>query len=700
MRLQKFIKSDNIATMLDSSTLATLGTEVVEGFDLDKASRSEWDKKTEDALDIALQVAEEKTFPWPGAANIKYPLITDAMIQFAARAYPEIIRGDSVVKGKVVGSNARYEQAMAQAQQMAEQGMVDQANMIASQAARFDKEARAKRIGEHLSYQLLEEMPEWEPDTDKLLIMLPAIGTLHRKTYFDPLYQRNCSTLCLPKDIAIHNDARSLETARRVTHIVRLYKNEVIERQRSGIYLPEDKATLALSSVDDEQELHEFYEQHCWKDLDKDGYEEPYIVTVHKDTQKVVRILARYDEEGVFVDGEEVIRIEPEQYFTDYHFIPDPKGGYWSYGFGQLLLPINESVNTVINQLLDAGTLSNTQSGFLGKNIKLKGGAITLEPGEWKQLDIQAVELKNGIVPLPAKEPSMVLFQLLGFLVQAGKGMSSTADILKGESSGANEPVTTVLTRVEQGLKVYGSIYKRIYRGLKKEFKKLARLNYRYGNDEYYFRILDQEKVALREDYNDKDCDVIPVADPNAATDVQRAIRGEAIRATIGAPGVDAREAMKIYCESIKLSEGEIKRLVPEQDPNAGPPPEMLKIQLEDGRLALDKDKNEAQKSLWKTQELLNVANAQAKNPQLDYIVAIVEQLHGQLHQATQEIQQLKGASHGNFPGAVPGMAGPSSNGGDLPIPIGGEAGGPGEIMPPGDLGPDAIGGSPEGGAA
>jgi hypothetical protein len=205
-------------------------------------------------------------------------------------------------------------------------------------------------------------------------------------------------------------------------------------------------------------------------DLDDDGYPEPYCVTVHKETRKVVRIKARFDADGVTTNAQgEVVRIEPLKYVTKYGFMPSVDGSYYDVGFGLLLEAINETVNSTINQLMDAGHLANTQGGFIGAGVSIKSGALKFAPGEWKKVEATGVDLKNSIVPLPIKEPSAVLFNLLGMLIEAAKEISATKDILTGETNQAQQPVGTTLAMIEQGLKVYTAIIKRVHRALKAE---------------------------------------------------------------------------------------------------------------------------------------------------------------------------------------------------------------------------------------
>lgn len=355
-RLLKLYESENIAEDLDDDELQKIGMRCSREYDLDEASRTEWLEMMQEAIKIAKQVLEQKTTPWPNAANVKFPLITNAIISFASRTYPEIIRGNKVVLAGVIGPDPTGK-----------------------------KEQIARRVSNHMSYQLLVESPNWEEDTDKLLMILPLMGTVFRKSYYDPFLQMPTTDLCLPDRITIDNHAKTIESARRITHQLDLYDNDLIERMRAGIYREIDLEKLNdnISENNDEDKLHCILEQHRYLDLDDDGYAEPYIVTFHKESQTVLRIKSRFSLENIIERNNKIVKITPDCYFTAYHFIPNPDGTFYSIGYGTLLYPINETINTTINQLLDAGTLSNRQAGFIGKGLRIKKGNIAVKPGEW-----------------------------------------------------------------------------------------------------------------------------------------------------------------------------------------------------------------------------------------------------------------------------------------------------------------------------
>ncbi len=686
LKLEKWIDQPNIADEFSDDILNRLGTQVVEDWECDLASRSDWEKRTQDGLDLAMQIMNAKTWPWANAANVKYPLIASAAIQFHARAYPEIIRGNEVVKGKVIGR--------------------DQDGT---------KQERADRISKHMSYQVLEEMPEWEEDTDRLLMLLPIIGTLFKKTYFCTLRNRNVSCIRKPLDIVVHNDAKSIEDARRVTDQgVYLYRNDIYERVQSGLFRD---VTIDYEHDEEKQQAELFLEQHLYYDFDEDGYEEPYVVTVHRASATVLRIAARYEEDGIYINkAGKLMKIEPVGYFTKFSFLPSFDGSFYDTGFGQLLLPLNEAINSLINQLLDAGTLSNVQGGLISRGIKIKGGQYKFNPGEWKQTDASGEDLQKGFFPLPTKEPSAVLFTLLGFLVEAGKTLSSVADVMTGEQAGPNEPVGTMLARIEQGMKVFNGIHKRIYRSLKAEYKKLAKLNAKYADDEMYFRVLDIENIALREDYNDKDVDVVPVADPVQGTDIQRQAKAQALFAVEGKPGVNNWQITRRYLQAVNIDNiDEIQPKEGEQQAMQAPPdPKMIemeaKMRLENDKLSLAAEKQVAEISLMDEQmaevrasTTLKLAQAEAAElgPQLDYYIALAKQL-GEENTQLRTPEAAKGNTDDTGietdAGGIQGLEIPSDNGGGVSLPPELQAQLGGEVPPEGFDGADLQGGGVPGG--
>lgn len=505
--LRAMLESANIAEKLDEDKLNKIGDEAKQGYELDKQSRQEWEDASEEWTKLAIQVQESKTFPWPNASNVKYPLLTTAAMQFGARAYPSLIPSDGkVVKTKVVGKDPTGE-----------------------------KYKRADRVSTYMSYQVMQEITGWEEDMDKMLIMLPVVGTLFKKTYWDSVKKQPCSEVIHPKNLIVNYWAKSLETAERISQYIEMSPRILEERRRAKIFLDVDLGDPSTpvtndgnAPSNDSTTPYVLIEQHTYLDLDDDGYKEPYVVTFHLDSGKVLRIAARFSEKTMFFDDDgELIKIEPIQYYTKFGFVPNPDGGFYDLGFGNLLGPINESVNTLINQLVDSGTLNNLQGGFLGKSLKVRMGEQAFKPGEWKSVPSTGDDLKKQIVPLPTKEPSAVLFQLMGSLITSGKELASVAEIFVGKMPGQNTPATTTMATIEQGMKVFTAVYKRLYRSLKSEFDKLFDINATYLNPETYAAVVDVSVGP--NDFSRQEYDVCPGADPTAVSQTEKLLKAQGL---------------------------------------------------------------------------------------------------------------------------------------------------------------------------
>lgn len=505
--LRAMLESVNIAKELDEQKLQQIGKDALDGYTSDKQSRHEWELQIDEWTKLATQVRDTKTWPWTKASNVKYPLLTTAAMQFAARAYPSLVPSDGkIVKSQVIGKDPDG-----------------------------TKTALADRVSMYMSYQLMHEMQGWEEGMDKLLIMLPVVGTIFKKTYWDQVHKRNASEVILPKNVVVNYWAKSLETAERISHVIEMSPRILKERQLNGTFLDIDlgKAPMPLevknAPENDKTTPYTLIEQHTYIDLDEDGYPEPYIVTFHLESGKVLRISARFDENGLVYNEEgKLVAIKPIQYFTKFGFVPNPDGSFYDIGFGVLLGPINESVNTLINQLIDSGTLNNMQSGFLGKGLKIRLGETKFQPGEWKAVNSTGDDLKKQIVPLPSKEPSAVLYQLMGSLITSGKELASVAEIFVGKMPGQNTPATTTMATIEQGMKVFTAVYKRIYRSLAEEFQKLFELNGTYLDPYTYQAVLDIEVGPS--DFDPKQYQICPGADPTAVSQTEKLLKAQGLQ--------------------------------------------------------------------------------------------------------------------------------------------------------------------------
>jgi len=575
--LLQALEQTNVASQLSEDQLNEISDECIRGFDADEESRGDWLDKVKEYVKLATQVSEKKSYPWPNASNVKFPLLSTAALQFAARAYPALIPGTDLVKAIVIGRD--NEQTGVQ---------------------------RAERISRHMSYQILYQMEDWEEHMDKLCIIVPIVGCAFKKTFFDPIKKLNVSELVQAEYLSMNYWAKSLENCPRKTHILYLFPNQVEEKKRAGLFLdvelmtptqvydPFDKVANLVTAQhepdQDETTPHTFLEQHTYLDLDNDGYKEPWIITVDYFSKKVVRIVPNFDQDGLVMDGDKLIRITPNEYFTKFSFFPNPDGGVYDVGFGLMLGDINHSVNTITNQLIDAGHLATLQGGFIGRGIRVKGGNLRFTPGEWKQADFTGEEISKNIFPLPVKEPSAVLFSMFEALVQSGKELASVAEIMTGKLPGQNTPATTTQASIDQSLKIFTAVYKRLYRALTSEYKKLYKLNSKNLDEKVYFTInadSSQQQQAvelLRTDYQD-DILVKPNADPNVSTETQQLLRSQALLELMPL-GLNPKEVARRILESRK--EPNIPALLEWEPP---PDPKVQEMQM---KAQMEQEKNQA----------------------------------------------------------------------------------------------------------
>jgi len=542
------IKSPNLCDRFSEDDLKRLGASCYTGFVRDDMSRLNWLRRNEAGMDLALQVQKDKSFPWPGASNIMFPIVTIAALQFHARAYPALVNGKDLVGMQVIGDDADG-----------------------------TKTARANRIKVDMSWQCTIQDKGWEPQQDKLLLNLSIVGTNFKKSYNDSSKRHNVSELVLAKNFVVDYWSTSIEGSPRKTHIIPMSRNDIRERCLDGRFrekileeawfkgIPQPTTTQQRTHQDnrqgvqapppDETTSFETLEQHVNLDLDKDGYAEPYIITLERTSQAVLRIVTRFDEDDIrrVEVGQhkgKILSIKGTEYFTKYEFIPSPDGGIYGIGFGVFLGPINESINSIINQLVDSGTMQNTAGGFLGRGAKIRGGSYTFAPFQWQRVDSTGDDLRKNIFPLPINQPSDVLFQLLSLLINYANRVSGATDMMVGENPGQNTPAETSRLMAEMGAKIYTAIFKRVWLAEKNEFEKLYLLNRKFG------RLLGPigPGGSTRDDYLGPEDGVVPAADPNVTSDVLATqLTSEVLQASMTIPGFNKDEAVRRWLRARKV---------------------------------------------------------------------------------------------------------------------------------------------------
>lgn len=564
--LKKYSEMSNISDELDEQFLYQLGIDLVKQVAIDDNTRQEWMDKYNEALKIAKQTIEPKEYPFEKASNVKIPLILQGCVQFNARIMPEIIQNNKTVYAAISGT------------------------------PNIEDEASAKRVSDHMSLQTMKICENWISDTDKMLIALPLVGTVFRKWTYDPICRKPCSFLCLPTEIIVSNDVSSLEKAERVTHVMRMSRNEIIERIRFGIFskdclmdsdIDSDNGDVTgdtnFASDDDEKELpsdaidsrdnYIIWEVATFMDLDDDGYCEPYTVTLMRKTKKICRIMARYDERDFVTNSKgELVRINPVIFYAAHHFLPSPDGTFLGMGFGQMLLQLNSAINTITNQLVDAGTLANMQGGFVSKDLRLRKGELQFSAGEWKlvNFNVGMGNLSNHIYPLPFKEPSQTLMSLLQFLVDFGRQTANISDILMGNPASANMPATSVVSLIEQGSKIFSSILTRLYESLRKEFNILFKINGKYLPLYPDKDLMTKNGFITLQDYTNEKFSIYPIANPAMGMDAVRLAKMQVLMQLAQDPLINKMEVLKRYLIALGIPEPE-KLIVPPQPPQPDP---------------------------------------------------------------------------------------------------------------------------------
>jgi chaperonin GroES len=611
---EALIGAANIAEKFSSEDLRSIGRAVLDGYAIDKESRSKWEKRNEAAHNLALQLQEPKTFPWPNASNVKFPLVTIAAIQWHSRAYPLLIQGPDIVKARTNGPDP--------------EGKLRES---------------ADRVSKFMSYQLLEDSPSWEEETDRALLQVPIVGCVFKKTYYSALEGRNVSELVPAKDFVLNYWAKSVATCPRKTHIIPFSRNDIHERVMAEVFCDvldeawfqgtpqpkvdqndakRDKRTgLTQPSRVDETTPFFLLEQHVRMDLDGDGYAEPYIIVVEETTGCVCRVTCNFSSNDILWADQKaykIVRIRETQYFTKFTFIPSPDGGIYDVGFGTLLGPLNQAVDSLINQLVDAGTLATTAGGFLGRGVKIRGGEMSFRPFGWNRVDSTGEDLHKGIFPFPVRDPSNVLFQLLSLLVDYTNRISGSTDIMVGENPGQNTPAETSRLMAEQGAKINSAIFKRIWRGFKEEFQKLFLLNrlhtpvtvLRYGQDSGW---------VTREDFMGPEEAVRPAADPNLSSDTQRVQQALMVKQqSMSTSGYNKDAVERNLLRAMKV-EG-IESLFPGSD--KVPPLPNPKVQLEQMKGEVKGKLQEAQaqhKAMERAMEL------QAERPKIEAEINLIQ---------------------------------------------------------------------------
>ncbi len=568
-QLVEWSKMSNIAPELKDDLVRQIGVKVTQEYKYDKDARKDWERTMNMAIKFVKMDVEEKNTPFAGACSVIMPLLAQSCIQFSSRATGALF-SDKIVKGKVIGQDKDGQKA-----------------------------SSAQRVADFTNYQLTEEMPEWMPETDSAMFGLPLFGCAFKKTYRYVEEKRNYSEYVSAMDLVIHPEVTDLKTAKRATHYLELTRNTVKERINSGAWsdilskIGEGDQEAKQTSQGEDEGNYIFLEQHRWWDLDGDGYAEPYIVTVHKETDTVARIKARYKEDDIWLtpDGKEIAKIEVREMFTRILFMPAIDKSIYGFGFGQLLAHPNDAINAILREIIDSGIWYNTNAGLYTSDLMMASnevGNLEFEPNEFKEAS-DVDDLRKKFMLLPAREPSMTLFHTLGLLMETYQRLGMSVDVLGGQASGANQPATTTLALIEQGLKLHTAVMGRVHRGIGEELKKIYRLNMEYlGRKEYYNVMdVDEEQQVFARDFNSESVDITLSALPEDVMHIQKMLKADKLmemRQTVIPPVAQA--IFEFWLDAMQIEDKE-KFKIPD-DYKPPPDPKVLEILAEKEAAGLD----------------------------------------------------------------------------------------------------------------
>jgi hypothetical protein len=491
----------NLAEFMSDDDMNVIANELIGKFDEDKSSRKDWEETYTKGLDLLGFKYEERSQPFQGASGVTHPVLAEAVTQFQAQAYRELLPAGGPVRTQIVGKE----------------------NLL--------KQQQAERVSDFMNYQIMHVMEEYDPELDQMLFHLPLAGSAFKKVYFDNNLGRAVSKFVPADDIVVPYTATDLQTSERVTHVIRRSENEIKKMQVTGMYrdvslsvsteedrvLNKEREISGVEKSDYADDMYTLLEIHCNLDLpgfeDQSGVKLPYIVTVDEGSGKVLSIYRNYRENDPLY--------RKDQYFVHFKFLPGL--GFYGFGLVHMLGGLSRTATAALRQLIDAGTLSNLPAGFKARGLRIRDDDNPLQPGEFRDVDAPSGDLRAGLLPLPYKEPSQTLYALLGFVVQTATRFATVADQKIGENLGANAPVGTTMAMMERGTKVMSAIHKRLHYGQKVEFTLLAQIFAEFLPTMYPYEVEGGPPQIKQQDFDGK-VDVLPVSDPNIFSVSQRVV--------------------------------------------------------------------------------------------------------------------------------------------------------------------------------
>lgn len=494
----------NLAEFIDEQTLQAMASELIEHFNSDKESRKEWARAYVKGLDLLGMKIEDRSQPWQGASGVFHPVLTEAVVRFQAQAMGELYPASGPVRTKIMGKLTT------------------------------EKSEQAQRVQTEMNYLITEEMTEYRDELEQLLFKLPLAGSAFKKIYFDPIMERPCAMFVPAEDFMVSYGASDLMTCPRYTHVMKKTKNEVLELQVAGLYreieLPPPQPDMTdiqdkYDELDGEQptieddDRHTILEMHVTMNMpedfdDPDGIARPYVITLDKSSREILAIRRNWYEDDP--------KKKKRMHFVHYKYLPGL--GFYGTGLIHIMGGLAKSATSILRQLIDAGTLSNLPAGLKARGLRIKGDDTPLMPGEFRDVDVPGGAIRDSITFIPYKEPSAVLYSLLGNIVEEGRRVGSVADIQVGDIN-AQAPVGTTLALMERSMKVMSGVQARLHAAMKNELRLLANIIHDYMPSEYAYEM--DGKFNRTEDFDGR-IDVIPVSDPNAATMSQRIMQYQA----------------------------------------------------------------------------------------------------------------------------------------------------------------------------
>ena len=494
----------NLAEALDDDILDPIGSRLTSDYLDYRQSRKDWEDTYKNGLDLLGFKYEKRTEPFRGASGVNHPVLAEAVTQFQAQAYKELLPADGPVRTQVLGKTD------------------------------IAKEDQAKRVKDFMNYQIMDQMKEYEPEFDQMLFYLPLSGSTFKKVYYDELLDRAVSKFIPADDLVVPYSATNLDDAEAVIHEIKISSNELRKQQVGGFYKDIDLAQPAMDNdeIDKKERELEGIKQtkqddiytllECHVNLDLEGFEDmdasgeptgiklPYVVTVEKDSRRVLSIRRNYKENDA--------KRNKINYFVHFKFLPGL--GFYGFGLIHMIGGLTRTATSALRQLLDAGTLSNLPAGFKTRGLRVRDDAQPLQPGEFRDVDAPGGNIRDNFMALPFKEPSAVLLNLLGVVVSSGQRFAAIADMQVGDGN-QGAAVGTTVALLERGSRVMSAIHKRLYVGLKQEFKLLANVFATYLPKEYPYDVPGAQRQIKATDFDDR-IDILPIADPNIFSQTQR----------------------------------------------------------------------------------------------------------------------------------------------------------------------------------